>query len=202
MQFSYSNTNYFLLAQIIENLTAPSATAQGDYRQYLRNRIFSRAGMTATGFIDDPVQGYPVAPPNLKRTAVYGLPAWPKGAGEIATNVMDMAMWDTNLLAGNVISSSSLQTMLTPVAFMPPPPGPPPGPPPQFYAMGWEVRQFPIGIEYAHDGSIPGYTAQNLIVSATGGANKGAIVTVTILTNADDVQLYGVASRLAQLVVH
>ena len=47
--FNYSNTNLFLAAEIIEGETGASGQP-GDYGNYLRSRIFARAGMNETGF--------------------------------------------------------------------------------------------------------------------------------------------------------
>jgi CubicO group peptidase (beta-lactamase class C family) len=189
-QYNYSNTNYFLLANIIERLPDPasgSASLIGDYKAYLRKRIFARANLVATNFIDDPAPLGPMAPPTYQGQQEFQLPSWSKGAGAIQTNALDMCAWDSQLIAGKVIKPASVAVMGTGVANIGP--GLVPSDPEFYYAMGWAVQKFPTYLEYSHSGDISGYTAFNLI-DLVGGHT----VSVTLLTNQDsfsDLNLIG-----------
>jgi D-alanyl-D-alanine carboxypeptidase len=202
--YNYSNTNYFLLASIIDELYTPGARrglgakflfAHPGYRAYLKKRIFARAGLTATNFIDDPAPLGTMVPPVYKSTPPqFGDPSWPKGAGAIRTNVYDLCKWDAALMSGKVIGAASLATMGTPAVLTSPATA---NAPASYYAMGWAVRTFPDRIEYSHNGEIPGYTAQNMI-----NVYKSHFVAVAILTNTDsvpglDLMAYAIAQDAA-----
>lgn len=196
--FAYSNTNYFLLAAIIDKLTGqklnPNAGNQRagsaqlflatDYRAYLRKRIFARAGLTATNFIDDPNPLGTMAPPTVAPPPTYSTPSWPKGAGAIQSNVLDLCAWDAALMKNQVINAQSVATMGTAGT-------PLGGKPPTAYAMGWFVAKYPNYLEYYHNGNIAGYTAENLI-DLFGGTH---FVSVSILTNGDYTPGLDVAAR-------
>ncbi len=197
--FNYSNTNYFLLAAIIDNLTNPNAGrtrgykppagqlfAAPDYRAYLRKRIFARAGLSATNFIDDAGPLGTMAPQTLAPPLYWASMSWPRGAGAIQSNVVDLCKWDTALMKDQVISAASVGIMGTPGT-------PLSGKPPNAYAMGWFVNQLPGFLEYSHNGNIAGYTAENVI-----DLYNGHFVSVSILTNGDGVStLYAAAQAIA-----
>ena len=196
LQYQYSNTNYFLLASIIDVLTNANTNSKSrkqqtgpvpfhmnaDYRAYLRKRIFARAGLTATNFIDDPAPLGAIAPPVDGQW--FSLPSWPKGAGAIQSNVLDLCAWDKALMGGKVISPASVATMGT-------------APNGQTYAMGWWRTQNPTYLEYQHNGFIFGYTAQT-IIDFFNYLGKTHTVFVNVLTNGDQMNLYPPANTLAQ----
>jgi CubicO group peptidase (beta-lactamase class C family) len=198
-ELGYSNTNYFLLAQIIANLAPASASGSSTYRDYLERRIFQRAGMRATGFIDAPAPGHPVAPSGLPAATGlnWSMPKfhrmdWPEGAGDVSTNAIDMCIWNTALLGGRVLSASGVQTLLTPVAPWPPAPGAER----TSYAMGWLVNEFDAVTEYAHGGAISGFAAANLIARH----QNGNTASVSVLTNTSGrAPLYRLVSALGKL---
>lgn len=158
---SYNNTNYFLLAQAIEVASANDGVF-GDYRRYLRQRIFARAGMTQTGFISD---GTPFAAPG-RAVSTYSLPDWPKGAGDVVSTVGDLQKWNAAFLAGAIVGKGAVQTLITKASSLLDV-----GP----YAMGWQ----PIGPSIQHSGSLPaGYTSFNRIVFTPAGT-----FSIVILSN-------------------
>ncbi len=181
--FAYSNTNYFLLAAIIDALTNPNAggrfhklqtgptilSLNTDYRAYLRKRVFARAGLTATNFIDDPKPLGTLALPAAGAGVAFANPSWPKGAGAIQSNAADLCAWDSALMKNQVLNPQSTLTMGTPGYLG------------SNYAMGWYVNKISGALEYSHNGNIPGYTAENIIDLY----NKTHFVSVAILTNGD-----------------
>ncbi|MBO4636318.1 MAG: beta-lactamase family protein [Clostridiales bacterium] len=112
--YSYSNTNYRLLAFIIEQLSGMS------YCDYVKKNIFDVCGMKSTtsmavgdltyvpedyteqaeyGFCDE--NGYPVCPNNSR------------GDGGIHSNLTDMLAFDRALFGGKLLSEESMSILLT-----------------------------------------------------------------------------------------
>lgn len=99
--FNYSNSNYVLLALMIERLSGES------YPDFLRRYIFAPLGMTRTSVQKDfgsVVKGaaYSYAPneKGVWRFAPCNISYW--GAKGIFTTVDDMARWDANFGSGRV----------------------------------------------------------------------------------------------------
>jgi len=206
--FNYSNTNYFLLAAIIDKITsanfrlgakfgngpADEVIAVPDYRGYLRKRIFARAGLSATNFIDDAAPLGTMAPPTYASPAQWSNMSWPRGAGAIQSNAADLCKWDSALMKNQVIGAASVAIMGTSGTPLSGAPGAP-GAPFNGYAMGWYVNKFQTYLEYYHNGNIAGYTAENVIDLFGGG---GHVVSVSILTNGDYTPgLYLAATKIA-----
>ena len=200
--YTYSSTNYFLLAKIIEQVQGsipvrmtvghPVLKFKADYRDYIRRRIFARAKLTATNFIDDPQPLGQAAAPTLPPTPYYANMSWPKGAGAIQSNVADLCTWDAALIGGSVLTAASAATMGTP--------GSPydNGSPPTTYAMGWSVSKYQVNLEYWHNGFIPGFSATSTVVYY--GQHYIAVV---ILTNGDkNFALLGTARNIVQSVIN
>ena len=113
-KYSYSNTNYRLLAFIIEHVTGMS------YSDYVERNIFDKCGMKKTtsmesgdmtyvpvnfddlvhyGFTDE--NGYPVCPGNSR------------GDGGIHSCLTDMVAFDRALFGGKLLSADSMNILLT-----------------------------------------------------------------------------------------
>ena len=107
--YEYSNSNYFLLADIVEQLSGVS------YHEYLRKNFFEPLEMTRTGFVeeisDNPewASALSQAEP-LDETVKPGLA---KGAGDIVSNAADMDKWMHGLSGGKVVSPESFKQMTT-----------------------------------------------------------------------------------------
>lgn len=105
--YEYSNSNYFLLGNIVEQVSGQS------YCDFIRKNIFEPLDMTHTGFVDE-VKDSPawadslIYDPSMTDGVVYGLT---KGAGDIASNAPDMDAWMTGLSSGKVISIESYREM-------------------------------------------------------------------------------------------
>ncbi len=108
--WAYSNTNYVLLAYVIEHVSGES------YDQYIRERVFAPAGMTNSGFgSDEPRLGdvatgyYPNG--NVVTPSPHVDEGWAPGAGTIVSTLGDMIKWDHALLQGRVVSLQSVRLM-------------------------------------------------------------------------------------------
>jgi CubicO group peptidase (beta-lactamase class C family) len=182
--YHYSNTNYFMLAHVIEGLARGPQNTLGNYRTFIQQQIFQRAGMTRSGFL---ATGLPAgsAPPLFRIPPTLNQVDWPKGAGEMYSTAADVRRWNTALMNGQLIANASLSTMLQPAA---------PMGDGGAYGMGWVVRQFPDAIEYTHMGAIAGYSSFNLFARRISTGRK---VSVTMLASGDGVPLEHVARQIA-----
>ena len=176
--FTYSNTNYFLLALIVGalkgnyQLTNPSAE-----HEYMHQRILAKSGTVSTGFVDEPAPPDSTeAPPHYLRAPLLNRGAWPKGAGDLVSTAADMTRWNIALMSGRVINTALLSAMLTPVAQANS--GPYRG---CMYGMGWYVCERPGYRLHQHDGVISGFMASNAI----GLKKNGLWMSVTVLANSD-----------------
>ncbi len=112
--YDYSNTNYFLLSEIVEIVSG-----QG-YYDYIRSNIFEPLKMEHSGFIGD-VKDNEFFSSALTYDTLYdevngieglldGLLS--KGAGDIVSTAPDMDRWMTGFLSGEVVSDESYREML------------------------------------------------------------------------------------------
>ncbi len=99
-KFDYCNTNYYLLALILEQVTGKT------YEEYMKENIFNVCGME-----------------NSTTTEVGNITSVPaegehflfarccRGAGDIHSNVCDILLWDRALFSHQIINSEQLQYM-------------------------------------------------------------------------------------------
>lgn len=105
--FEYSNSNYFLLARIVEKVSGMS------YSEYVRKTIFMPLGMNNTYFIDDvnfndvPHLAAPTVHP---KTVCVGITM---GLGDMISNAQDMDRWLTSLRTNSVLTKESVEMMGT-----------------------------------------------------------------------------------------
>ncbi|MEE1218678.1 MAG: serine hydrolase domain-containing protein [Ruminococcus sp.] len=106
---AYCNTNYFLLANIVEQVSG-----QG-YKEFVRENIFEPLGMKNSGFVDE-VKDNPEWASGITYntfTAGEDCPGLTKGAGDVASNAADMDAWMTGLSSGKVVSVETYREMIT-----------------------------------------------------------------------------------------
>ena len=182
--FSYSNTSYFLLSEIIEMRSVRGA--RGGYRDFLRSELLEPASMHSSGFVGDLPPFVLTAKPYYRRRPAYHQPDWFKGSGDVASSVADLFAWDKALMEGRVVSPAVRDLMFSAAA---------PISPTLSYGMGFYVEH-PRNLDiFSHSGTVPGFTAFNVIVQERG---KPGWISVTILTNSDGV---GNLQRLADAIV-
>lgn len=173
--FSYSNTSYFLLSEILEMQSGPPVSPGEDsrYRAYLRSEIFAPAGMKATAFAGDALPYRNIAEPTYHRHVGFGKPDWFKGSGDIVSSVEDVFAWDKALMEDRVVPRQVRDEMFAPQARITPT---------LAYGMGVYVERAPGLKIYSHSGTVPGYTAFNAIIREDG---EPGWISVTVLTNSD-----------------
>ncbi|HEY8176224.1 MAG TPA: serine hydrolase domain-containing protein, partial [Gemmatimonadaceae bacterium] len=149
--YSYSNSGYFLLAQIVKRVTGKSL------REFADEQIFQPLGMTHTHFHDDPGHVMKQRAMSYERDTVGGyrisyLQNFDKiGAGGLYTTLDDLRKWDENFYSKRV-GGDSLQRVihtrgvLTNGDTLP-------------YAFGNELRTYRGLRTVEHGGSLMGYKA-------------------------------------------
>jgi CubicO group peptidase (beta-lactamase class C family) len=138
-QFHYNNTNYILLAYIVERISGKG------FREYVKENIFTPAGMTES-FVYDPqhpellnksATGYQ---PKRSGLAVVGFDHLDGVTGDkgIYSTVEDMFLWDQALNSETVVKLSSLAEAFTPQHTKPTVVT-------TNYGLGWRLKQLENG---------------------------------------------------------
>jgi CubicO group peptidase (beta-lactamase class C family) len=138
-KFSYNNTNYMLLAYIVEKLSGQN------FREYLKKNVFEPAGMIET-FVYDPMH------PEMLKTAATGYV--PRRGGPVVSDfnhldgvtgdkgiystVEDLHHWDMALNEEKLVSFQTLEEAFTPQHTQP-------KVLPKNYGFGWRLTQLDTG---------------------------------------------------------
>jgi CubicO group peptidase (beta-lactamase class C family) len=174
--FEYSNTSYFLLAEIAERATDTRRTGGESFRDLVRGEILARAGMTATGFAGEEAAGVELARPEYRRRPAFAQPDWLKGSADMTSNALDLFAWNKALMERKVIGPESLHAMFGEGGRVGPM---------SYYGMGWFVDHEDGWDKYRHSGTVPGYTSLNAIFSPR---EAPTWISITLLTNADGIE--------------
>ena len=178
--YTYSNTNYWLLARVIE------AASGASYDDYLRAHVLAPAGLTAT---------HPCsAPAHVEGAALFLGKAIPwkafdvrfyDGAGDLCSTVPDLLRWQAALFGGKVVLPSSFAFMSTPPTL--------PGGAKSEYGAGLVRQMFGAHASIWHNGEVTGgYESMLFVVpdehltvvyltnTASPDARVGSLVAVTL----------------------
>lgn len=188
--FEYSNTSYFLLAEVMEEAVLPGEGQPRAYRDYLRRIVFPRAGLVETGFIGDYPEASSVALPVGRRLPVFDQPNWLKGSADMASSAADLFAWNTAFMEGRVIPPEFAALMITGAGRVSPE---------IYYGMGWFVEYRPKQDVFSHAGIVPGYTSMNMIAAASGGGSKWTSVSLLVNTDVASDDLDYLAKELMRL---
>ncbi len=106
--FTYSNTNFFLASQIVEQVS------QQHYKDFVRKNIFEPLEMNHSGFVSEVKDNEFFSNSLTYETFTVGEDAdgLCKGAGDIVTTAPDMDKWMTGLQSGKIISEESYLEMI------------------------------------------------------------------------------------------
>lgn len=180
-QWSYSNSNYFILGVIIEKLTGQS------YEHNLKQFIFDPIELTHTYYALPPASltatGYsssgsgPVPAQAVDRST-------PFAAGALSSNIYDLIAWDDALIHGKVVSQESFKEMTTGSTTIPGAGA---------YGFGIALGSFNGRSTIWHSGAITGFTAQTEVILDSGFA-------IVVLTNSDGVNTDAVISGIMNAV--
>jgi CubicO group peptidase (beta-lactamase class C family) len=165
-QYQYSNTNYVLLALIVEKVTGEP------FYNFLRSTVLDPAGLPGvfnaytsreklqvTGYIS-----YAMQPP---RVLPLEAPSWYFGDGELAMPASTLLKWDIGIINQSLLSPASYKLMETPFITST---GKNIG-----YGLGVHVADRNGHLQIEHGGEVGGYVAENIVYPN----DKLAIVVLT-----------------------
>lgn len=102
-RYDYTNSNYFLLAEMVERISGMS------YEDFARHRIFEPLNMRHTGFIDEMLDSPMLAKAKREARTVYvGIT---RGLGDMITNAEDIDLWLASLAGNRLFTDESLAEM-------------------------------------------------------------------------------------------
>ncbi len=149
--WEYSNSGYFLIGMIIEEISGMS------YADFLARRIFEPLDMRSSYLEpirnDDPRRaiGYDTGEAGFTR-ANYNSPSWSFAAGGIVSSLADLARWNQALDNGSILPDDTLESMWTPQTLN--------DGELVKYGMGWQLAPGPGGRHLVfHRGNKPGFSA-------------------------------------------
>jgi len=147
-RFNYSNSGYFLLGAVLEQVSGQS------YEQILRERIFTPLGMHGSGYtrtetiIPHRAAGYERSVSGLKNARFYDM-SIPFAAGALYSTVGDLLLWDQALYSERLLPVELRDLLFKPNL--------------DNYGFGWGIFIPPPGSPYAgetvlmHGGKIFGF---------------------------------------------
>lgn len=147
-KFAYSNSGYFLLGAVLEQISGVS------YEQLLQDRIFKPLGMTDSGYthsetvIAHRAAGYEHAPSGLQNARYYDMSV-PFAAGALYSTVEDLYLWDQALYGERLLPGPLRDLLFKPNL--------------EDYGYGWVMLVPTTGSPYAgesipmHGGAIFGF---------------------------------------------
>jgi len=184
-RFSYSNSNYFLLGAIIEQVSGVN------YADFMQKEVFGLLEMHDS-VIENPseefvVKGYSSERKNIVRVADYAM-SWPFSAGAMRTSVDDLAKWDQAITRGALLTRSSWERMAKDATLSN---GSHTG-----YGFGWFVRKVNGKNLLEHGGDIGGFSADMWRL-------PDQEIFIAVLTNNDNHQPAAdeIAAKIAKIVL-
>ena len=148
-QYRYSNSGYVLLGLIVERVSGLSFPA------YLRTRIFSPLGMTASvahvdGVDTVPHRAYGYSPDSGQfKPTDQSVTSATLGDGGIYTSVDDLVRWDQMLYGDKLVDAATLRLATTPPTL--------PGGAETQYGFGWFVDTYRGVKRWRHTGETSGF---------------------------------------------
>ena len=183
-KFSYSNSNYVLLAEIVKKVSGKS------FRSFVDSAIFKPLGMTASAFIDDHSEVI------KNRAASYQMDqgiyhnavqnVYTLGDGGLFTNIEDMAKWVSNFYQPKAGTANDITLMTTPGKLS--------DGKSITYAMGIDVNVHRGHKRFIHNGGLAGYRT---VIAIYPELKTGFLV----FGNAGDGEVYNKINQLAELFI-
>lgn len=179
----YSNTNYLLLAMIIEQVTGKW------YGDFLAERIFRPLGMTQTAILrtraitPGRATGYQLKKDVLTASDAVLAPAVAGyGGGGMESTVLDLVRWDVGLSTETLLKSATLERMWTAGRLN--------NDAPHTYGFGWRVEEISKHRRISHGGKWVGVTSHI-------DRYRDDALTVIVLTNLSDATPAKIARTVA-----
>ena len=142
-KYSYSNSGYFLLGVILEQVTGQP------YEKLLRERIFAPLGMNDSGYdstrslLPKRAAGYDKQFDGSYVNTAYLDMTQPYAGGSLYSTVEDLYRWDQSFYNDKVLSAKSKEQMFTPGL--------------SDYGYGWVIRKRDGVMMIEHGGGINGF---------------------------------------------
>jgi len=183
-KFEYSNSGYFLLGAILEQVSGIS------YEQLLQDRIFAPLGMKDSGYahsetvLPHRASGYEHSSNGLRNARYYDM-SIPFAAGALYSTVEDLYLWDEALYGDRLLPARLRDLLFTPNL--------------ENYGYGWGILIPKAGMPYAgesiamHGGAIFGF--QSLIQRIP--KHRELIV---LLDNTDSSKLLDIALEIRRIL--
>lgn len=166
-EWQYSNTNYVLVALIVQKVSGQP------FAQFIHDRVLVPAGIApqvfntyterhkleVTGYVS-----YAMAPP---RVLPLEAPGWYFGDGDLSMPASALATWDLTFIHQSLLSPASYKLMETPFTLKD---GKDSG-----YGLGIFVGHRNGRLQFEHGGEVGGYVAENVVFPD----DKAAIVVLT-----------------------
>jgi CubicO group peptidase (beta-lactamase class C family) len=181
-QWQYSNTNFVIAGQIVENVTGRPLM------DFLTERIFRPLGMKSVWNSDETRLTQTDATAYYRhglgplRVAPKEGRGWMFAAGELAMTAHDLALWDCSLIARKLLRPESYQEMFTEVKLK--------DGKGTHYGLGVEVEDRGGHRSIEHSGEVSGFVSDNMVLVDDG-------VAVAVLTNQDAIDAASTIARLA-----
>ncbi len=177
-KFSYSNSGYYLLGEIIEKVSGKT------YADFLQENIFTPLGMKSTGY-DNPLQIIKNRAAGYARTggetlnASYMDMTVPFAAGALYSTTGDLLLWDQALYTEKLVKQKSLDEIFMPFK--------------NGYGYGWGIGKKFDRRSISHGGGIYGFSTDILRF-------PDDKVTAIVLTNIQGSPAGKVSNDLAAIV--
>ncbi len=179
-KWEYSNVGYFILADIIRVVSGRQWT------DFMRERVFAPVDMPSTW----PTNTTRALP---KRAVGYTgndnsrrADDWPalRASGAFLSTVLDLAKWDAQLSAMQILKADSRRQMWNPVSLDDGSQAP--------YGFGWHLDTFNGHRRIRHGGGLPGFISEYARFEDAG-------LTIIALANGDDIDLPSLVGGLASI---
>lgn len=145
---AYSNSNYVLLAQIIERVS------EQPYETFVQENILNPLGMNHTYFLEDNsifpqlASGYFNSENGVIPVPYFNI-SWTRGSGGMASTAKDLIRWDAAMREGELLSSDSLHAMITPLPLE--------DGSLNTYGYSWSITAYENHLVTYHSGNLPGF---------------------------------------------
>lgn len=180
--YSYSNTNFVVLGELIEHLTGVPMATQYQERIFrplnLKNTSYVHpntaiSGSYARGYLRQDDTTLPLVD-STEQTV-----SWAQSAGAVISNAADLNRFFSALVSGRLVPQAQLEQMMTMV--------PVNADGTQFYGLGLRARKLSCGVTvYGHTGTVQGYytyafstaDGKRSMTSMANTSNNGTVNTV------------------------
>ena len=168
-RYSYSNTGYLILGEVIEKVTGEP------FPLFLSTRIFTPLALSRTRYgmpsnDADVARGYTSFALAPQAPAEPEAAGWAGAAGNIWSTPSDLLAWDLSLLENRLLSPASYRVLTTPQRLTD---GRSSG-----YGCGESVNDRGQAVTFSHGGAVSGFVAANTVVPGS----RSALV---VLSNSD-----------------